>query len=245
MLVQETLSKLSSMRLTGMVECLSEQLSNQNYNDMDFVDRLSLMVDREETLRNERRFKSRIRQAKFKEGSACMENVDYKVKRNLSKSMFVRLGENTYIHEKKDIIFTGSTGSGKSWLAQALGHSACEKGFTSKFQRVPKLFNEIQTAKADGSYTKYMEKMAKFDVLILDDWGIAPFSLEEARDMFELIEERHKTKSTILTSQVPLKSWFEVIGEATIADAIMDRLTNNSYEIELLSKDSLRKSEKN
>lgn len=245
MLVQETVSKMRSMRLTGMVQSLEEQINTNKFDDLCFEERLSLMVDREETLRNNRRFKNRVKQAKFKESSACMEDVNYSAKRNLSKSTFLKLGENQYIQNKKDIIFTGSTGSGKSWLAQALGHSACEKGHTSKFQRVTKLFTEIQTAKADGSYGKYMEKMAKYDVLILDDWGIAPFCLEEARDMFELIEERHKSGSTIFTSQVPIKNWFEIIGEPTIADAIMDRLINNSYVIELESQDSLRKSKTN
>lgn len=245
MLIQETISKLRNMRLTGILQSLEEQIDSQKFNDLDFFERLSLMVDREETLRNDRRFKTRVKQAKFKESNACMEDVNYKARRNLSKQEFIRLGTNAYLKEKKDIIFTGATGAGKSWLAQALGHSACEKGYTSKFQRISKLFTEIQTAKADGSYGKYMERMAKYDLLILDDWGIAPFGLEEARDIFELIEDRHKSKSTIFTSQVPVKNWFEIIGEPTIADAIMDRLINNSYIIDLQSVDSLRKSENN
>ncbi|MDD1422377.1 IS21-like element helper ATPase IstB [Dolichospermum sp. ST_sed1] len=239
--MQETISKLRTMKLTGMAECLEEQSKSTKIKELEFDDRVSLMIDRELTQRNNKRYINRLKSANFKETEACLENVDYKSKRNLSKSSFIKLGQCQFIKEKKDVIFTGATGSGKSWLAQALGHAACEHGFNSKFQRMTKLFNELSAAKATGTYSKFLDKLAKYDVLILDDWGIAPFTIEEARDVFEIIEDRHKTKSTIITSQIPLAKWFEVIGDATIADAIMDRLVNNAYIIDLEGKDSLRK----
>lgn len=243
MLMQETISKLKQLKLSGMADCLEEQSKVQKYKELEFEDRISLMIDREVTLRHNKRYQARLRLAQLKESEACMENVDYKAKRNLSKTVFLKLGQCDFVKEKRDVILTGSTGSGKSWLAQALAHAACERGFSVKFQRVTKLLNEMITAKVSGSYGKYLDKISKYDVLILDDWGIAPFSIEEAREVVEIIEERHKSKSTIITSQVPIKKWFEVIGDATIADAIMDRIANNAYLIELEGKDSLRKKE--
>jgi DNA replication protein DnaC len=169
-----------------------------------------------------------------------MEDVDYKAKRGLQKQLFLMLGENTYIKDKRDIILTGLTGVGKSYLASALLHKACQSGYKALFIRVPRLFRELAVAKADGSYNKYISKLSKFDVLVLDDWGIAPLNLDEARDFFEIVEERHKNKSTIYTSQIPLKNWFDIIGDSTIADAVMDRVINNSHVIKL-EGDSMRK----
>lgn len=242
MLLNQTLSKLKSMKLTGMSKALEYQLKNNEIESLSFEERLSLLVDSEETIRNDRRFQSRIRSAKLSQ-QACLEDVDYKADRGLNKQVFLRLGENTYIKEHKDIIISGLTGTGKSYLASALVHKACLVGLKAHFIRVPKLFRELAVAKLDGSYNQYLNRLAKFEVVVFDDWGLAPMTLEEARDFFEIIEERHKKKSTIITSQVPLKNWFEIIGDSTIADAIMDRLVNNSYKIEL-SGSTMRKSNK-
>jgi len=239
MLLNQTLEKLRSMRLSGMLQGLNSQLKNNDIGSLSFEERFSLLVDEEETVRNNKRFQTRIRQAKLNQ-QACMEDVNYQAKRGLSKQQFLMFAENTYIKEKKDIIFTGLTGVGKSYLASALLHKSCQSGYKALFLRVPKLFRELAIAKADGSYNKYITRLSKFDVLVLDDWGISSLNLEEARDFFEIVEERHKNKSTIYTSQVPIKNWFDIIGDSTIADAVMDRVINNSYIIKL-EGESMRK----
>lgn len=239
-MINQTLEKLKLMKLPGMVVGYEEQMAQPDMTAMSFDERLGLLVDREETLRKDRRFKRRILDAKLKQ-SACVEDVEFSDSRGFTKAQIMQIAGCEWVKNHQDMVLTGPTGVGKSYIASALVHKACQVGFTASFMRFPRLLQDIAIAKADGSYSKTMQKISKVDVLVLDDWGIGKLSDDEAKEFLEVIEERHKTRSTILTSQVPLEKWFEIIGDTTIADAIMDRLVNNSHKIQLIGKSMRRK----
>lgn len=240
MMVNQTLEKLKLMKLPGMVIGYEEQMAQPDMTTLSFDERLGLLVDREEALRTDRRFKRRIMDAKLKQ-SACIEDVEFSDARGFTKAQIMQISGCDWIRNKQDLILTGPTGVGKSYMASAIVHKACQVGYSASFVRFPRLLQDIAIAKADGSYTKAMQKISKVDVLVLDDWGIGKLGEEESKEFLEVIEERHKTRSTIFTSQVPLEKWFEIIGDTTIADAIMDRLVNNSHKIQLVGKSMRRK----
>ncbi len=240
MMVNQTLEKLKSMKLPGMVIGYEEQMAQPDMNGLSFDERLGLLVDREESIRKDRRFKRRILDAKLKQ-SASIEDVEFSDARGFTKAQIMQIASCDWIKNHQDLILTGPTGVGKSYMASAIVHKACQAGFSASFMRFPRLLQDIAIAKADGSYTKAMQKISKVDVLVLDDWGIGKLGEEESKEFLEVIEERHKTRSTIFTSQVPLEKWFEIIGDTTIADAIMDRLVNNSHKIQLIGKSMRRK----
>jgi DNA replication protein DnaC len=239
MFLNPIIEKLKSLKLIGMLLALEEQIKTSNINQLSFEERLGLMVDREETNRNNKKFQRRIRSAKLKQ-QACLEDVDYKTPRGLSKASILSLGECRWIDGHQDLLLTGPTGIGKSYLASALAHRACQRGFSAIYYRASRLFQEIAICKADGRYTKLITQIARTDLLVIDDLGIAPLAADEARDLLEIVEDRHKARSMIITSQLPLDKWFSVIGDATIADAVMDRIVNNSHVIDL-DGDSMRK----
>jgi DNA replication protein DnaC len=231
MMINQTIDKLRSLRLTGMARALEEQLNLPDTSSLSFEERLGLIVDQEETLRLERRFKNRIRVAKLKQ-TACIEDLNFKSQREgITKSQILSFANCDWIKHHQDIIMIGPTGIGKSYIACALAHKACQYGFSAKYIRAPRLFQELLICKGDGSYAKFMDRLSKIDLLILDDWGIAPLTHQESRDLLEIVEDRHKTRSLIITSQIPLENWFEIIGDKTIADAVMDRIVNNSHKI--------------
>lgn len=232
MLINQTIDKLKAMRLGGMVRALEDQVNLPDIHQFSFDERLGLLVDMEETLRREKRFKTRIRSARLKQ-QAAMEDIDYRTKRGLSKSAMMSLSSCEWISKHQDMIFTGSTGVGKTYLACALIHKACQHGYTAIFFRLPRLFGELSLARADGSYPKLMNKLSKADVIILDDFGLSVLTPVESRDLLEIIEDRHKTRATIITSQLPLDKWFSAFTDSTVADAIMDRIVNNAHKFEL------------
>lgn len=239
MLLHPVLDKMRTLRLTGMIEALSEQHEQHASHNLSFEERLGLLVERELTLRESRRLSVRLKQAKLKQ-SACMEDIDYKHPRGLDNLLLLRLSQCNWIQAHHNVLLIGPTGTGKTFLACALAHKACLEGFTTQYLRVPRLFNELQLAKGDGRYGKLMQGFAKTDVLILDDWGLAPLTDEQRRDLLELVDDRHGSRSTIVTSQLPIKLWHEAIGDSTLADAILDRLVHNAYKLQLKGE-SLRK----
>ena len=239
MLWQQTLERLRAMKLRGMAKGLEEQENSKGHQAMSFEERLGYLVDYEYLERENRKLSSRLRQANFRQ-QACMEDVDYKYKRNLNRSNFLELGKCNWIREHKNIILTGPSGVGKSYLACALGNKACLEGFKVLYIRVPRFLTELLIGKGDGSYLKLLKSFSRVDVLILDDWGLSNLTDEQRKEFLEVMEDRYELKSTIITSQVPVKNWHEVIGDSTIADAILDRVVHNSYRIEL-SGDSMRK----
>src|SRR2546427_3076333 len=234
-----TLDRLQTLRLRGMSHALVEQMQMPEIAPLTFEERLGLLVDRECTEREERRLPTRLRQANLRQ-AACLEALDYRQPRGLEKSLMTMLATCQWIRDRHNVLITGPTGIGKTWLACALGLQACREGWTVLYLRLPRLLQEFPLAKGDGRYVKLMTALAKTDVLILDDWGLAPLSDDNRRDLLELLEDRHDCRATIVTSQLPVEHWHEAIGEPTLAHAILDRLVHNAYKI-ALKGDSMRK----
>jgi DNA replication protein DnaC len=243
MLNHPTLDKLKTLKLYGMIQGLLNQEQHPAIDQMSFEERLGLLVDREMTDRLDRRLKNRLLQAKLKQ-NACLEDINYQADRGLDKVLLQSLQDCQWIKKHLNILITGPTGVGKSWIACALAQKACREGYTAIYQRLPRLFQELPLAKGDGSYSKLLYRLGKTDVLLLDDWGLATLTAEQRRDLLEILEDRHGSRSTIVTSQLPLDQWHSSIGDSTLADAIMDRLVHNAYKIKL-EGDSLRKQQAN
>jgi len=239
MLNHPTLDKLHELRFTGMAKALSEQMALPDIDDLSFEERLGLLVDREATEREDRRVQTRLRQAKLKQ-NACIEDIDFKQPRGMDKSLLLDLAQCLWIKKHLNLLITGPTGVGKTWIACALAHKACREGFSALYLRLPRLLQELPIAKGDGTYTRLMNRLAKVDVLILDDWGLSKLIAEQRRDLLEILEDRHDTRSTIVTSQLPLDQWHHIIGDPTLADAILDRIVHNAYKINLKGE-SMRK----
>lgn len=239
MLLHPLLDQLRELRCMGMAQALEEQLQHHHV-PLTFEERLSQLVERECYLRDNRRLTQRLRSAMLKQSSACVEDIDYRASRGLIRSVVNTLSECQWVRDKHNILLIGPTGTGKSYLACALSHKACLMGFNVRYVRLPQLLQELQIAKGDGRYIKLMQQLAKVHVLILDDWGLAPLSDTQRRDLLEILDDRYQRTSTIVTSQLPLKHWHESIGDATLADAILDRLVHNAHKIELKGG-SLRK----
>jgi len=239
MLHHPTLEKLQTLRLSGMYKALTEQMTIPDSETLSFEERLGLLADREMTEREDRRLKTRMRQAKLKH-NACVEDLDYRSARGLDKALLLQLAACRWIHEGLNLIICGPTGGGKTWIACALAHKACQEGYTALYLRLPRLFEDLSLAHGDGRFSKLMTGLAKTDLIILDDWGLAKFSAEQRRDLLELLDDRHGNRSTVVTSQVPVDHWHDVIGDPTLGDAILDRLVHNAYRINLKGE-SLRK----
>lgn len=239
MLIHPTLDKLQRLQLTGMRKALAEQTDLPDIDDLSFEERLGLLVDREITERDDRRLKTRLRQAKLRQ-QAAIEDIDYRHPRGLDKALIASLVNGAWIKAHHNILITGPTGVGKTWLACALAHKACRDGYRVHYLRLPRLFQELPIAKGDGRYPKLLAALAKTDVLVLDDWGLSTFTDEQRRDMLEIIEDRHQRRATLITSQLPVEHWHEIIGDPTLADAILDRLVHTAYKINLKGE-SMRK----
>lgn len=239
MLSHPTLDKLHELKLTGMVQALSDQMQMPTITDLSFEERLGLLVDREMTERDNRRLKSRLQRAKLRQ-SACIEDLDYRHPRGLDKSLVARLAQCQWLREHLNLLITGPTGIGKTWIACALAQQACRQGFTTLYLRLPRFLQDLTIAKADGRYGKLMTTLSKTDLLLMDDFGLAPLRDEQRHDLLEVIEDRHGRRATMVTSQLPLEHWHEAIGDPTLADAILDRLVHSAYKI-TLKGDSMRK----
>jgi DNA replication protein DnaC len=240
MLSHPTLDKLQSLRLRGMYQALTEQMTMPDIGDVSFDERLGLLVDRELTERDDRQLTTRLHKAKLRQ-AACIEDIDYRHPRGLDKSVMLQLVTCQWVRAHHNILMTGPTGIGKTWLACALGQQACRDGYSVLYLRLPRLLQEMPTAKGDGRYAKVMAALAKTDLIILDDWGLAQFEDASRHDVLELLEDRHGRHSTLVTSQFPVEHWHEAIGDPTLADAILDRLIHNAYKLSLKG-DSMRKS---
>ncbi len=238
MLSEETHKKLVDMKCWGLVAAFHEYLEQPVGDALSFEERFGLMVDREWNERQERKLKYRLGSAKLRE-QACMEDLNYRHPRGLDRSVMQRLATCSWVAHHENVILTGKTGVGKTWIACALANKACREGYTARYVRVPRLLHMLLIARADGSYSKEMNKLAKVEILVLDDLGLAPLNDAERRELLEVLEDRQGRKSTIVTSQLPVKKWHDTIGDPTIADAILDRLTSKAHRIELKGK-SLR-----
>lgn len=232
MLSEETHQKLVTMKLYGLAAAFNDYLSERQHDKLSFEERFGLAVDREWTERQERRLKRRLTVAKFRH-QACVEDINYRKPRNLDRSVMQRLTTCKWVTDHDNICFTGPAGVGKTWLACALANKACREGYTAIYVRVPRLLHSLEVARADGTYLKALGRLAKTDVLILDDLAMARVSDNGRRDLLEVIEDRCGNRSTIATSQLPVNKWHDTIGDPTIADALLDRLLHRSHRIEL------------
>lgn len=232
MLNQQTLEKLRAMKLIGMADALALQLEQPGMNELAFEERFAMIVDAQWTWRENRRLKNYLRDAKLKL-QACVEDIDYKTPRGIDQSVILRLISCDWVRNRQNIIITGPTGVGKTFLACALANRACRSGYRSLYLRTTKFYYQMALSRGDGSYGKTMNKLAKIHVLIIDDFGLAPTTEMERKDLLEIIEERHGSASTIITSQLPVESWHAAIGDPTLADAILDRLVHNAHKINM------------
>jgi DNA replication protein DnaC len=232
MLNEQSLEQLYAMKLTGMAEAFAEQLQQPDVSELSFEERFGLLVDRQWIWREDRRMKRLLKNAKLRV-DACIEDIDYKAPRGIDKSVILRLASGDWIKQAQNVIIVGPTGVGKTYLACALANRACRSGLSSFYVRAPRLFHDVALARADGSYPKLMNKLAKTKVLVVDDLGLAPLNDPQRRDLLEIIEDRQALSSTIVTSQLPVANWHENIGDPTIADAILDRLFHNAHRINL------------
>jgi DNA replication protein DnaC len=198
-----------------------------------FDERFGLLVDAEWIDRQNKRLARNLREAKLRLSDACIEGIDYPARRKLDKAVIRGLASCTWIHEHHNVVITGPTGVGKTYIACALAQQACRKGYRVLYRRVPRIFDEILLARADGTYPRWLAKVARFDVVVLDDWGLVPLAESERRDLLEIMEDRYGNHSTILTSQMPVAQWHDQVGDPTIADAFCDRLLHNAHRIEL------------
>jgi transposase/DNA replication protein DnaC len=239
MLQQPTLNALRQLNLHAMAEALDEQSRLTQIQDLSFDERLGLLLDRELCARDQRRLTRLLKLAHLKQ-NACVEDIDYRGSRGLDRSKVMALIQNTWIRQGHNLLITGATGTGKTWLGCALGHQACRQGLCVRYLRLPRLFEELRIRHGDGSFGRYLTTLAKVDLLILDDWGLAPMNAEDVRDLLEIIDDRVNQRATLITSQLPVNHWHEYLGEPTVADAVLDRLLQSAHRLELKG-DSLRR----
>ena len=242
MLNQHTLEKLRALRLTGMSDAFEQQLAQPAAQDLAFEERFGLLVDQEVLYRDNRRLARLLKTAKLRL-NACVEDIDYRHPRGLDRSSIASLASCQWLQRHQNLCLTGPTGTGKTWLACALGNQACRQGLSVRYLRVPRLFEMLRIAHGDGTYPRLMNQLAKADLLILDDWGIQKMAAPQRNDLMEVIEDRHGLRSTLIASQLPIEHWHDYIGEATLADAILDRLLHNAHRLPLKGE-SMRKKQK-
>jgi len=239
MLTHPIMEKLQAMNFYGMRKAFEDQLEMADIGKLSFEERFGLLVDREKTEREDRRLKIRLQKAKLRH-NASMEDIDFNHPRGLDKQLILSLSSCEWLKAHHNVFIMGPTGIGKSYLACAIAHKACREGYSALYLRLPKLFSELSLAKGDGRYGKLLSGFARTDLLVLDDWGLSKLNKEQQRDFLEIVEDRYEVGSTIITSQLKVSHWHEVIDDPTLADAILDRVVHNAYKMDL-EGDSMRK----
>jgi DNA replication protein DnaC len=240
MLKQPMIEKMLALRLLGMVEALKTQEQDATSRELSFLERLGLLVDQQWNWRENQALGRRMKNAKLR-SNACVEEIDYRTTRGLDKSVIRALvQESAWVSKHENVFVLGPTGVGKSFVASALAQKACRDGYSALYTRAQSLFRDLVIARADGSLRNLLARLARIDVLVIDDWAMAPLSEPERRDFWEICEDRYQVRSTILTSQLPVSRWHEQIGDPTLADGILDRLVHNAHRIEMRG-DSMRK----
>jgi DNA replication protein DnaC len=233
MLIQPTFEKLYALRLGSMAAAFAEQQKDAKISSLSFDERFGLLVEAEHLARDNRRIKALLKDAELRIASACIEDVDASAQRGIDKGLLRQLASCAWIDQNHNTLITGATGTGKSYLACALGQTACRRGLKVLYRRMPRLLDELALAKADGTYTKVLRKLARAQLLIVDDFGLGHPTDTQRHDLLEVFEDRYGARATVITSQLPRESWHEWIGDETLADAILDRLVHNAYKIEL------------
>lgn len=240
-MINQTLEKLTGMRMSEMAQEYRRQMELPGMMDLPFEERLSLLVEAEWSTRMNKKLARLLRSANLRAPSACLEELDYAATRKLDKAQVTRLSDCNWVKEGRNVLVTGACGTGKTWLASAFGNAACRMGLKVRCHRMPRLLTDLSIGRGDGSYNKLMMTLMKPDLLILDDFGLASLDPLQCRDLLEVIDERQDDKSTLLTSQLPVSEWHGVFEDATLADAVLDRLVHNAYRFELKGP-SLRRS---
>ena len=233
MLNEHTLEQLRALRLDGMVHAIEEQATSTAAAALGFDERLSLLVQREVAWRDARRVERLLKAAKLKVSMACVEDINYRSSRALDRSLVATLAGGDWIRNAQNLLITGATGCGKTWLACALAHQAARLGFSVLYVRAARLFDELQVAHGDGSFARRLVQLAKLDLLVLDDFAISPMGAPERSDLLEVLDDRVGTRSTLITSQLPVKAWHTYLDDPTLADAILDRVVHTSHKIDL------------
>ncbi len=234
MLMQPTLEKLKELRLDAMARAWQAQHQAPDIGQLAFDERLGLLIDAEWTSRENNRLTRYLKDAKLRLGHACLEDLDYAARRGLEKAVVRQLGTCRWLDEHQNVVITGATGTGKTYLACALAHAACRKGYRAIYRRASRLVEELTLAHADGTYVRVLARFAKADLLVLDDWGHAPLTDADRRDLVEVLDDRYGARSTIITSQLPVAKWHDHIGDPTSADAICDRILHNAHRVVLM-----------
>ena len=242
MLMEQTLNALKELRLPGMAAAFEAQQTNAAISSLSFDERFGLLVDRELNWRENRRLTRLLKDAKLKSSQACIEDIRYGGGRKLDKSLMAQLSSCQWIRQHQNLVLTGATGCGKTWLACAFGNAACRQGLSVAYVRTPRLFEELRIAHGDGSFGKRLSALAKTDLIILDDWGLAPLSQGDRNDMLEVLDDRVGARSTLMTSQLPTEHWHAYLNDPTLADAILDRVLHAAHKV-ALTGESLRKPE--
>lgn len=242
MMIQDTLDKLHHLKLFGMAAELERQMANPTIAELPFEQRIRILVDQETTFRDNKRLQLLLKKAKL-QVNASVEEVDYRKPRGLDKPLFLSLTTLEWIGQKTNLVITGPTGTGKTWLACALANQACRNGLSAFFVRAPLLIDDLLGARATGAFRKRLEQLMKFDLMVIDDWAIEPFTKRAQNDLLELIDGRVGTRSTIITSQMPMDRWHDALDNKAVADAILDRIVHSSHVIKL-SGGSMRSAKK-
>ena len=239
MLVEPTLEKLYALKLHGMAEAWQEQRQQPHSAELSFDDRFGLLVERQWLWKENRALAARLQYAGLKQ-SACVEAIDFRHPRGLQRAVIDQLASCDWIRQHRPCLITGPTGSGKSYLACALAHKACRAGFRSLYYYAPKLFRQLAQAQADGSLTRLLKKLSRIDLLLVDDWALVPVQPDQYHLFHEILDDRHDSGATLITSQYPVDTWHQLVGDATVSDAILDRLVHSAYQLQLTG-DSMRK----
>lgn len=239
-MLQNIKEQLSALKLHGMAEGLDRQMRTPMAADMDFAERLLLLVQEEKSARENRQLTTLLRQARLRYPQACIEELHLNPQRGLNKPFIMELAANDWIRRHRNLIITGPTGAGKTWLCCAFGVAACRAGIKTGYVRLSRLLHDLNIGKADGTYKQQLEKLSRTELLIIDDWGMSPLTDAAKRDVLEIMEDRHNVRSTIISTQYPVAEWHRLIDDPTLADAICDRLVHNAHQI-TINGESMRK----